>query len=54
MNNTNNKFIINSVMPISAEYGPLTPPTLVGMEEIKREFLLDKRKDKIKKILSKK
>ena len=54
MNITNNKFIINMVMPISSESGPLTPPTMVGMEEIEREFLLDKRKEIIKKILNKK
>ena len=41
-------------MPISAESGPLTPPTIIGIEELEREYLMDRRKIKIKKILNKK
>ena len=60
MNNTNNKFIINQLIPINGE--SITNVSQISIradyfktiEELEREYLLDKRKENLKKILSKK
>ena len=60
MNNTNSKFIINQLIPINDESIPYIPQTSIRadyfktIEELEREYLLDKRKENLKKILSKK
>lgn len=60
MNNTNNKLIINQLIPINDESITNVPQTSIRadyfktIEELEREYLLDKRKRKVQKILSKK
>lgn len=58
MNNTNNKLIINQLIPINDEsisymsQTSVTADYFTTIEELERKYLLDKRKERSKKIKS--